>query len=193
MGIDEKTKTDFHSPYGCSKGAADQYVRDYSRMYNINSYVVRQSCIYGSNQLGIEDQGWLAWLVIATVLGKKITIFGDGKQVRDLLYIDDLNRLFETLINNKKQNVERVYNVGGGYNFSLSILELLDILEKILGKKIKVNFSKWRMGDQKVYISNNLRLKKNFGWEPLISPKIGIKKLISWVYDNKKLISQVLA
>ena len=109
------------------------------------------------------------------------------------MYIDDLNRLFETLINNKKQNVERVYNVGGGYNFSLSILELLDILEKILGKKIKVNFSKWRMGDQKVYISNNLRLKKIFGWEPLISPKVGIKKLMSWVYDNKKLISQVLA
>jgi len=168
-------------------------VRDYSRIYNINSYVIRQSCIYGSNQLGIEDQGWLAWFVIATVLGKKITIFGDGKQVRDLLYIDDLNRLFETLINNKKQNVERVYNVGGGYNFSLSILELLDILEKILGKKIKVNFSKWRMGDQKVYISNNLRLKKNFGWKPLISPKVGIKKLMSWVYDNKKLISQALA
>ena len=193
LGIDEKTKTDFHSPYGCSKGAADQYVRDYSRMYNINSYVVRQSCIYGSNQFGIEDQGWLAWFVIATILRKKITIFGDGKQVRDLLYIDDLNRLFETLINNKKQNVERVYNVGGGYNFSLSILELLDILEKILGKKIKVNFSKWRMGDQKVYISNNLRLKKNFGWKPLISPKVGIKKLMSWVYDNKKLISQTLA
>lgn len=191
-GIDEENKTDFYSPYGCSKGTADQYVRDYSRMYGIDSYVLRQSCIYGPNQFGIEDQGWLAWFVIASILGKKITIFGDGKQVRDLLYIDDLIRLFEILANNKKTDIERVYNVGGGYNFSLSIIELLKILEKIIGKKIKVNFSKWRAGDQKVYISNNSKLKKNFGWEPSISPNLGIKKLMSWVYDNKRLILKAL-
>lgn len=191
-GIDEKTKTDFHSPYGCSKGAADQYIRDYSRMYNINSYVIRQSCIYGTNQFGIEDQGWLAWFIIATILGKKITIFGDGKQVRDVLYIDDLNRLFEKLINNKKQNVERVYNAGGGYNMSLSILELLDMLEKIIGKKIKVNFSKWRMGDQKIYISNNTKLKKDFGWKPLIKPQVGVNKLVLWVYKNKTMLEKLL-
>jgi len=191
-GIDENHKTDFHSPYGCSKGAADQYVRDYSRMYGINSYVLRQSCIYGTNQYGIEDQGWLAWFVIASLLGKKITIFGDGKQVRDLLYIDDLNRLFEILVNNKRKIVDRVYNVGGGFNFSLSILELLEILEKTLKRKIKVNFSKWRMGDQKLYISNNTKLKKTFGWEPTIHPQIGIKKLINWVNDNKELILKTL-
>ena len=104
-----------------------------------------------------------------------------------------MNRLFEILANNKKIDVDRVYNVGGGYNFSLSILELIKILEKIMGKKIKVNFSKWRPGDQKVYISNNLKLKKIFGWKPLISPKVGIKKLMSWVYNNKKLISKALA
>ena len=161
-------------------------------MYNINSYVVRQSCIYGSNQLRIEDQGWLAWFVIASLLGKKITIFGDGKQVRDLLYVDDLNRLFEILVNNKRKNVDRVYNVGGGLNFSLSILELLEILEKTLKRKIKVNFSKWRMGDQKLYISNNAKLKKTFGWKPTIHPKIGIKNLINWVNDNKELILKAL-
>ena len=105
-------------------------------MYEINSYVLRQSCIYGPNQFGIEDQGWLAWLVIASVLEKKINIFGDGKQVRDLLYVDDLNRLFEILAINKKTAVDRVYNVGGGYNFSLSILDLLEILVKIIGIKI---------------------------------------------------------
>ena len=192
QGIDENHKTDFHSPYGCSKGAADQYVRDYSRMYGINSYVLRQSCIYGTNQYGIEDQGWLAWFVIASILGKKITVFGDGKQVRDLLYIEDLNRLFEILANNKKKKIDRVYNVGGGLNFSLSILELLEILEKILNKKIKVNFSKWRMGDQKIYISNNTKLKKTFGWEPKIHPKIGVKNLISWVNNNKELILKAL-
>ena len=191
-GIDENHKTDFHSPYGCSKGAADQYVRDYSRMYGINSYVLRQSCIYGTNQYGIEDQGWIAWFVIASLLGKKITVFGDGKQVRDLLYIDDLNRLFEILANNKKKDIDRVYNVGGGLDFSLSILELLEILEKTLQIKIKVNFSKWRMGDQKLYISNNAKLKKTFGWEPTIHPKIGVKNLINWVKDNKELILKAL-
>lgn len=191
-GIDENHKTDFHSPYGCSKGAADQYVRDYSRMYGLNTYVLRQSCIYGINQYGIEDQGWLAWFVIASLINKKITIFGDGKQVRDLLYIDDLNRLFEILANNKRKNIDRVYNVGGGYKFSLSILELLEILENKLGKKIKVNFSNWREGDQKLYISNNNKLKKNFGWEPKINPKIGINQLMTWVDDNKKLIIKAL-
>ena len=192
VGIDEETKTNFHSPYGCSKGAADQYVRDYSRMYGINTYVLRQSCIYGPNQFGIEDQGWLAWFTIASILGKKITVFGNGKQVRDLLYIDDLNRLFEILANNKKTNIDRVYNVGGGYKFSLSILELLEILEKIIGKKIKVKFSKWRPGDQKIYISNNSKIKKNFGWKPSTKPEIGIRKLSSWVYKNKKLILRAL-
>jgi len=191
-GIDEETITSFHSPYGCSKGSADQYVRDYSRMYGINTYVLRQSCIYGPNQFGIEDQGWLAWFTIASILGKKITVFGNGKQVRDLLYIDDLNRLFEILVKNKKTDIDRVYNVGGGHKFSLSILELLEILEKIIGEKIEVKFSKWRPGDQKVYISNNSKLKKTFGWQPYIEPKVGIKKLSSWVYNNKKLILRAL-
>jgi CDP-paratose 2-epimerase len=191
-GIDEERKTDFHSPYGCSKGAADQYMSDYHRMYNIDTYVVRQSCIYGTNQFGIEDQGWLAWFVIASIIGKKITIFGDGKQVRDLLYIDDLNRLFEALINNRKKKVERVYNAGGGYSNSLSILELLDMLEKIIGKKIKVKFSKWRMGDQKIYISNNSKLKKNFDWSPSISPNIGVNKLVDWAYKNKITLKKIL-
>ena len=161
-------------------------------MYGINSFVLRQSCIYGTNQYGIEDQGWIAWFVIASLLGKKITVFGDGKQVRDLLYIDDLNRLFEILANNKKKDIDRVYNVGGGLDFSLSILELLEILEKTLQIKIKVNFSKWRMGDQKLYISNNAKLKKTFGWEPTIHPKIGVKNLINWVKDNKELILKAL-
>jgi len=191
-GIDENNEIDFHSPYGCSKGTADQYVRDYSRIYGINSYVLRQSCIYGTNQFGIEDQGWLAWFVIASILEKKITVFGDGRQVRDLLYIEDLNRLFEIIANNKKHKKNNIYNVGGGNNFSLSILELIDYLEKTRNKKIKFKFEKWRLADQKIYISNNEKLKKDFGWKPQISPNEGIKKLISWVNDNKKIILKAL-
>jgi CDP-paratose 2-epimerase len=192
IGVNEDNQIDFHSPYGCSKGTADQYVRDYSRIYGINSYVLRQSCIYGTNQFGIEDQGWLAWFVIASILGKKITIFGDGRQVRDLLYIDDLNRLFEIIANNKKHKRENVYNVGGGNNFSLSILELIDYLKKIKNPKIKLGYKKWRLGDQKIYISDNSKLNKNFGWKPKISPNVGIKKLISWVNKNKNIIQKVL-
>ena len=192
IGVNEDNQIDFHSPYGCSKGTADQYVRDYSRIYGINSYVLRQSCIYGTNQFGIEDQGWLAWFVIASILGKKITIFGDGRQVRDLLYIDDLNRLFEIIANNKKHKRENVYNVGGGNNFSLSILELIDYLKKTKNPKIKLGFKKWRLGDQKIYISDNSKLNEDFGWKPKISPNIGIKKLISWVNKNKNIIQKVL-
>lgn len=192
IGVNEDNQIDFHSPYGCSKGTADQYVRDYSRIYGINSYVLRQSCIYGTNQFGIEDQGWLAWFVIASILGKKITIFGDGRQVRDLLYIDDLNRLFEIIANNKKHKRENVYNVGGGNNFSLSILELIDYLKKTKNPKIKLGYKKWRLGDQKIYISDNSKLNKNFGWKPEISPNVGIKKLISWVNKNKNIIQKVL-
>ena len=192
IGVNEDNQIDFHSPYGCSKGTADQYVRDYSRIYGINSYVLRQSCIYGTNQFGIEDQGWLAWFVIASILGKKITIFGDGRQVRDLLYIDDLNRLFEIIANNKKHKRENVYNVGGGNNFSLSILELIDYLKKTKNPKIKLGYKKWRLGDQKIYISDNSKLNKNFGWKPKISPNVGIKKLISWVNKNKNIIQKVL-
>ena len=116
-GINENFNLDFHSPYGCSKGAADQYVRDYSRIFNINSFVLRQSCIYGHNQFGIEDQGWVAWLIIASIFNKKIKIYGNGKQVRDILFIDDLNKLFEKLALTKKIK-SGIYNVGWKKKFS---------------------------------------------------------------------------
>src|SRR4030067_515592 len=114
FGISESFPLDFHSPYGCSKGTADQYVRDYQRIYSLPTVVFRQSCIYGPRQFGVEDQGWVAWFIIAATLGRKITIFGDGKQVRDVLYIDDLVNLFDVTLKKISVASGKIYNVGGG-------------------------------------------------------------------------------
>ena len=190
-GINENFNLDFHSPYGCSKGAADQYVRDYSRIFNINSFVLRQSCIYGHNQFGIEDQGWVAWLIIASILNKKIKIYGNGKQVRDILFIDDLNKLFEKLALTKKIK-SGIYNVGGGNKNSLSIIELVEILRKNIKNKINYKYENWRKGDQKIFISDNSKIKKDLNWYPKVKKLDGIKKLIKWAESNKKLISKVI-
>ena len=127
-GINESEPLDFHSPYGCSKGSADQYVIDYARIYDLNTVSVRQSCIYGERQFGVEDQGWLAWFIIATVLGRKISIYGDGKQVRDVLYVQDLVELYEKFIEQGSNLNGKAYNVGGGLNFSLSMLTLCAVV-----------------------------------------------------------------
>lgn len=185
-GVSENQNLDFHSPYGCSKGSADQYVRDYSRIYGIKTVVFRQSCIYGPHQFGIEDQGWVAWFLIASILGKKITIYGDGKQVRDLLYIDDLVNAYELAIKNIKTTSGNVYNVGGGIKNSISIWgELEPIFNKVTNKKTKVKFSKTRPGDQKIYISDISKAKKEFDWSPKTGVEAGIKKLYEWLIENK--------
>ena len=190
-GLNEKHNIDFHSPYGCSKGGADQYVNDYSRIFGLDTYVLRQSCIYGINQFGVEDQGWVAWFIISSIMKKKIKIYGDGKQVRDLLFIDDLCSLYYKIANSKKKIKNRIYNVGGGANFSISLIELINFLKK---EKIFVKYSRtnWRDGDQKIFISDNSKVKNDFHWSPKINPKKGIKILIDWVIQNKKVISKVL-
>lgn len=187
-GISETANLDFHSPYGCSKGAADQYIRDYSRIYGIATVVLRQSCIYGPRQFGVEDQGWIAWFIIALTKGKKITVFGDGKQVRDVLYIDDLVRLFEVVVENRKKAQGEIFNVGGGYRNTLAVWsEFGPLLEELFGKKLQVQFDDWRPGDQKVYVSDIRRVKKVLGWSPKISVREGMKKLFTWIQENKHL------
>lgn len=187
QGITEQRQLDFHSPYGCSKGAADQYVRDYSRIYGLNTIIFRQSCIYGPRQMGHEDQGWVAWFAIASLLKKRLTVYGDGKQVRDVLYIDDLVRAMEMAISKIQKIKGRIYNIGGGPKNTMSLLELIGYLEKFLGRKIKYGFDDWRPGDQKVYVSNIQKAQKEFGWEPKIVPKQGVENLVRWVKDNQKL------
>ncbi|MCM8805956.1 MAG: GDP-mannose 4,6-dehydratase [Candidatus Omnitrophica bacterium] len=180
-GISEKENLDFHSPYGVSKGCADQYVRDYYRIYGLKTVVFRQSCIYGAHQHGNEDQGWVAHFIIRSLMGKSINIYGDGKQVRDLLEVRDLIRAYKTAIKKIELVKGEIFNIGGGKNNSFSLLELIEFLSKELNRKIDYNFYPWRPGDQKVFISDNRRIKKLLGWEPEISTEKGIKGLICWL------------
>lgn len=188
QGVDETRNLDFHSPYGCSKGAADQYCRDYHRIYGLKTIVLRQSCIYGYHQFGIEDQGWIAWFCIASTLGKPITIYGDGKQIRDVLFIDDLIKAFELAYKNRKKAMGQIFNIGGGPENTLSLHELIAYLEKLKGKKISLSYDTWRPGDQKVFIGNISKAKLDLGWEPTIKPEKGVKMLYNWVNDNKKML-----
>lgn len=194
-GIPESFSTDHceHSPYGCSKYMADIYIQDYARRGLINAGVFRMSCIYGTRQFGVEDQGWVAWFTIATLLGKPLTIYGDGKQVRDVLFIDDLVRAFDYFAKKKDEIKYDVFNMGGGMQNTISLLELIDILEKETGRKSEIRYSDWRPSDQKVYISDISRAKKVLGWEPEFSPAEGIGKLIGWVKENERIIRETFS
>lgn len=183
-GVNEKVNLDFFSPYGCSKGAADQYVRDYSRIYGLKTIVFRQSCIYGPHQFGNEDQGWVAYLTLCALQNKEITIYGDGKQVRDILFVDDLVAAFELARVRAKKISGGIYNVGGGKENVLSLLELITWLKKELKKEIKHKFDVWRPGDQRVYVSDIRKAKKDLGWKPLVSKKEGLERLLSWLKVN---------
>jgi len=185
-GCAESQPLDFHSPYGVSKGTGDQYTRDYSRIYGLRSVVFRQSCIYGPRQFGVEDQGWLAWMIIAAVTGKQITIYGDGKQVRDVLHVYDLLDGYDAAIEKIDQAKGQVYNMGGGTRNLLAIwTEFGPILEKLLGKKIEVARGDWRPGDQKVFYADYGKAKNELGWEPKIDLEEGVEMLFDWVKTNK--------
>jgi CDP-paratose 2-epimerase len=187
QGVDENRNLDFHSPYGCSKGAADQYCVDYHRIYGLRTIVMRQSCIYGYRQFGIEDQGWVAWFIIAAQLGKQITIYGDGKQVRDVLFIDDLIHAYELAFKNRVHLAGKVFNVGGGHKNTLSLNELIKHLEILNGRTIPLAYDDWRAGDQKVFVSNVSLAESEFGWKPNTVVENGIEKLHGWVKDNIQL------
>jgi CDP-paratose 2-epimerase len=188
-GIPEDRLLDFHSPYGCSKGAADQYVRDYSRIYQFPTVVFRQSCIYGYRQFGVEDQGWVAWFTIAAALGKTITIYGDGKQVRDILFIDDLCDAYLKAFKAIARTAGQVYNIGGGHQNQMSLLELLDFLGEFLGKPIATKFGPWRPGDQPVFVSDIAKAQREFAWSPKVGVREGVKRLHAWVMENKALFA----
>ena len=184
-GIGETEPLDFLSPYGCSKGAADQYTLDFARMYKIPATSFRQSCIYGPRQFGVEDQGWVAWFVIASTLGRDITIFGDGKQVRDVLHVNDLLHAYEAVIRAPEKITAEAFNVGGGPGQILSLIDLIDMLERRLGRKVPVKWDDWRPGDQQVYISDIRKLDRLLGWKPEIGVGAGITQLIDWVAQNR--------
>ncbi len=190
-GINEQEPLDFLSPYGCSKGAADQYTLDYARIYGIPAAAFRQSCIYGLRQFGVEDQGWLAWFAIASILGKDITIFGDGKQVRDVLHASDLVRAYEAAILNPDKIKGQAFNVGGGPANMLSLLELIEKLETRQGKKIDLKWDDWRPGDQRVYVSDIRKLETTLDWKPEISVDEGVDQLLEWVEQNRDMFAGI--
>ena len=187
-GIPETFPLDFHSPYGCSKGAGDQYVRDYARIYGLRTLVWRQSCIYGQRQFGVEDQGWVAHFVIATVLGRPISIYGDGLQVRDVLHVDDLVAAYQLGIDRMDEFRGEVFNLGGGPDNTLAIwTEFGPLLAELAGRPVAVTYGPWRPGDQRVFVADIRRAAERLGWRPRVSPEQGIRRLYAWVAANPEL------
>jgi CDP-paratose 2-epimerase len=189
-GIPETRPLDFYSPYGCSKGTGDQYVIDYARIYGLKTIVFRQSCIYGPHQMGVEDQGWVAWFAIRALQERPVTIYGDGKQVRDVLYIDDLTAAFDAAVKHITKTSGQAYNIGGGPQNTLSLLGLIDLLAHHFGRRLEYSFTEWRPGDQLVFVSDIRRAKTDFGWEPRISPTEGVEKLLVWLKENEHLFAK---
>jgi CDP-paratose 2-epimerase len=180
-GINEHRPLDFHSPYGCSKGAADQYVTDYARTYRIPALVFRMSCIYGPHQYGNEDQGWVAHFVIRSISHKPITIYGDGMQVRDVLFIDDLVDAFLLAQQHMKRLAGNAFNIGGGPSNSISLLELLDLLAEFNGGDVSVRFEDWRAADQRYYVADTSKFSRLTGWAPRVPVHEGVRRLYEWI------------
>lgn len=188
-GTSEAQPLDFHSPYGCSKGAADQYVRDYSRIYGLNTAVFRMSCIAGPRQFGTEDQGWVAHFLYSALGGKPVTVYGSGLQVRDVLDVADLVRAFEAVRNLEPTTEGRVYNVGGGPKNSISLLELMGAIEELTGRKLETSFDAVRPGDQAVYISNTRKLQSDTGWSAEIRVRETLGRMQRWWKQNRELFA----
>jgi CDP-paratose 2-epimerase len=184
-GIDESRPLDFHTPYGCSKGTADQYVLDYARSYGLPAVVFRMSCIYGPHQFGTEDQGWVAHFLLRALAGKPITLYGDGRQVRDILFIDDLVDAFLIAQKEMPRLRGQAFNIGGGVGNSVSLLELIDRIAEIQGRRPTFLRRPWRQGDQRYYVSDHGRFSSATGWQPRISAEEGVARLDAWLRDSR--------
>jgi CDP-paratose 2-epimerase len=185
-GIAEDRPLDFHSPYGCSKGSADQYVTDYARTYRIPALVFRMSCIYGPHQYGNEDQGWVAHFVIRALTGKPITIYGDGKQVRDILFIDDLVNAFLLAQQHMNKLAGNAFNIGGGPSNTISLLELLDLLAELHDGELSIEFENWRAADQRYYVADTTKFGALTGWRQTVGVQEGVKRLYEWLVASNQ-------
>lgn len=177
-----------HTPYGVSKLAGDLYVQDFGHTYHLRTGVFRMSCIYGTRQFGFEDQGWVAWFAIRFFQGLPLVIYGDGKQVRDVLWVGDLIQAYERFITGRMES--NVFNIGGGTSCTLSLLELIALLEKMTRKTVRISFKPWRPFDQKVYISDIRKVQRILGWKPSVSPQQGVSRLFGWIQSNRALFSK---
>jgi CDP-paratose 2-epimerase len=180
-GIGEQRPLDFHSPYGCSKGTADQYVVDYARSYGMTTLVFRMSCIYGPRQFGTEDQGWVAHFILRALRGERITLYGDGMQVRDVLFVDDLVDAFLLAEQNAARLKGRAFNMGGGPGNAISLQDLLDRIAQLHGKRPPVSLDAWRTGDQRYYVSDTRAFQRETGWQPKVAAEDGIARLYEWL------------
>jgi CDP-paratose 2-epimerase len=185
-GIGEARPVEFHSPYGCSKGAADQYVLDYARTYRLPATVFRMSCIYGPHQHGNEDQGWLAHLLRAALRGEPITIYGDGKQVRDALFVEDLVDAFLLARAGMHRAARQAFNVGGGPDRTLSLLELVAMIEELDGDRPSVKYDAWRAADQRWYVSDTRKIERTLSWRPTVGVAEGVRRLHSWLRAEER-------
>ena len=180
-GIGEWRRLDFESPYGCSKGCADQYVLDYARTFGVPAVVFRMSCIYGPRQFGTEDQGWVAHFLLRALQGGPITLYGDGHQVRDVLFVEDLVNAFVLAQAGMEHLSGRVFNMGGGPARSVSLLELLDRISLLSGRRPEVRFESWRRGDQRYYVSDTRQFEQATGWRARVGVEEGLSRLLQWL------------
>jgi CDP-paratose 2-epimerase len=180
-GIDESRPLDFRSPYGCSKGAADQYVVDFARTYDLQAVVMRMSCIYGPRQFGTEDQGWVAHFLIRALRGEPITLYGDGQQVRDVLFVDDLVDAVQLAFGHMDAVSGRAFNMGGGPDNTTSLVELVELIGELTGERPDVHFEDWRPGDQRYYVSDASRFSALTGWRPRVPVADGVRALHEWL------------
>jgi CDP-paratose 2-epimerase len=184
-GVDEQQPLDLRTPYGCSKGAADQYVLDYSRHFGVPTVVLRMSCIYGPRQFGTEDQGWVAHFVLHALAGKPVTIFGDGRQVRDVLFVDDAVRTYIDALRNADRLAGRAFNLGGGPANAVSLLQLIRHIERLIGRPIERYFAPWRPEDQRYYVSDTRRLAEALNVPEPTPWRTGVAALLRWLADNR--------
>ncbi|MBC8484709.1 MAG: NAD-dependent epimerase/dehydratase family protein, partial [Bacteroidetes bacterium] len=184
-GINERFPVDGagepHSPYGCSKLAADIYAQEYNTTYNVPTVVCRMSAIYGPRQMSVSEQGWVVWFMYCKKYNIPLEIFGDGLQVRDLLYIDDLCRLYYLLITDMSKYRGGVFNIGGGPHNTLSVLELINWLNRKGGSKLELTYKDWRIADHKVYVSDIRKVRDTVGWFPITGVEEGLQKTWEWV------------
>jgi CDP-paratose 2-epimerase len=186
-GISEDRPLDFHSPYGCSKGSADQYVLDYCRSFGLQTVVFRMSCIYGPHQFGNEDQGWVAHFLIRALEEKPLVIYGNGKQVRDILFVEDLVDAFLLAQQNMGDIAGNAFNIGGGPKNTVSLIEILDLIRQKTGKPVATSFDQWRTGDQQYYVSNTYKFSNATGWEPKFSVSNGVGALYDWLCESRNI------
>jgi CDP-paratose 2-epimerase len=184
-GIAERRALAFHSPYGCSKGAAEQYVLDWSHTYGVPTVVFRMSCIYGPRQFGTEDQGWVAHFLIQAMNGRPITLYGDGKQVRDILFVDDLVDAFLLARERPREVAGRAFNIGGGPSNTVSLVELLELVAELEGSSPHVSFEDWRIADQRWYVSDPTAFETLTGWSPRTSVREGVTRLHAWLRGGR--------